>query len=91
MWADVCGRLIVAGLVSVFIMFWKGLGFIGLSRERRQCTYEQIADEFDLWNRYVNDRPGGARGELTRLEHAQLSKEEKIELLTDQFGKEKQK
>lgn len=60
----------------------------GVTKERKSYTYNQIADNYDLWNNYANYGLTGD-AEMTRSEHKKLTIDEKVQILTERFGKEK--
>ena len=49
----------------------------------KQYTYEQVAENYELWSEYVD--PDAT---MTKEEFDNLSTEEKVEMQEDMFGKE---
>ena len=77
-------------LIIVFIAWlFRQFNVLGTARERKAYTYQQLAEDFDLWNKYVNDDDPDNEKNMTRSEHAKYSMEEKLQRLINRFGKEK--
>jgi hypothetical protein len=90
MLVNVLSYIIIAFVIFLFIWAFRYLAILGQARERKQYTYEQLAEDYDLWNKYVNDVDLDNK-DMPRTEHSKLSTEEKIQILTTRFGKEKRK
>ena len=87
--ANVCVAVTIPIVVFLVGLYIKKIDAFGSSRERKQYKYAQLAEDFDIWNKYVNDDDPDNEKNMTRSEHAGYSTEEKLQILTNRFGKEK--
>ncbi len=81
--------IILLSVIAFFTWLFRQFDVFGTARERKGFTYQQMAENFDLWNKYVNDDDPENEKNMTRSQHMKYSVEEKLQMLTNRFGKEK--
>ncbi len=87
--SSVLAYIIIFAVIVFFAWLFRQFDVFGTAKERKGFTYQQMAEDFDLWNKYVNDDDPNNEKNITRSEHAKYSIEEKLQMLTNRFGKEK--
>lgn len=90
--ATVLGGLLAIGLIYLVFYFFVRVEASSQRAGRREHTYKELAEDFDLWNKHVNNPIAWDKEkDMERKEHGRLSVEEKVEILTRRFGKERKK
>lgn len=81
----VIGGVIAVAIWAVFVKLFRGWKRNVLAKERETFTYAQIANKYEYWDGYANFFLEEDK-KLTKTDFAKLSLDEKIQILTENFG-----